>query len=341
MCDKEYSNWLQSYVTPSVVTNYISRCQRVENNLHIDLDDEFVKDFGKSLLEKLTYSIDDQIHNRPLRCNIFFNSNSDLKAGMRSLKTAVNNYFEFCRKRGISGIEKKTKMEEASKTICATILDKDSYQKFFNDFKINEERFLEWGISTTIFPSTDKVASEWDNLKKRIFTNQTVYIRKYGRNDHATQIYKGFYATLLNNTSVEQDPNNNTAPQKLIERMTGYKRNSDIYHYQVSHIWGCTKNIFMFEAPWNICYVPKIMDPFTGHEAKGILSVEYQRIFRAKAYELYRSFIEDYNQIIKKLDIENKLKLYISSLEEKKITEKEVVQFQKDASKELLPIVLS
>ena len=54
MRDKEYSKYLQFYVTNAVIGNYIKRCQRVENNLHIDLDDEFNKDNGKSLLTKLT-----------------------------------------------------------------------------------------------------------------------------------------------------------------------------------------------------------------------------------------------------------------------------------------------
>ena len=56
MRDKEYSKYLQFYVTNAVIGNYIKRCQRVENNLHIDLDDEFNKDNGKSLLTKLTYT---------------------------------------------------------------------------------------------------------------------------------------------------------------------------------------------------------------------------------------------------------------------------------------------
>ena len=81
-------------------------------------------------------------------------------------------------------------------------------------------------------------------------------------------MYKDFYANLLGNTHVEKDPTNNAVPHKLIQRTTELKRNSDIFNYQVSHIWGHTKNIFMFEAPWNICYTPKIMDPFTGHETQ-------------------------------------------------------------------------
>ncbi len=180
---------------------------------------------------------------------------------------------------------------------------KDSYQEFLSYFKIDKESFFEWGISSTIFPSVDKVKVEWELLKERIFNNKAVYIRGYGKNAHATQLYQNLYANILNNTNVKKDPTNNAVPHKLIERVTGLKRNKNIYNYQVSHIGGRTKNIFLFEAPWNICYMPKLMDPFTGHGTKGVWPVEYQKMFFRKARELYKPFIDDYNQLLVTLEI--------------------------------------
>lgn len=171
----------------------------------------------------------------------------------------------------------------------------DSYQEFLTHFRIDRTSFFEWGISSTIFPPIDKVALKWESLKKRIFNNQKVYIRGYGRDAHGTQLYKDLYAKLLNNSHVEKDHTNNTVPHKLIQQITELKRNKDICNYQVSHIWGHTKNVFMFEAPWNICYTPKIMDPFTGHETKGTWPDEYQKLFISKASELYKPFINEYN----------------------------------------------
>lgn len=338
MRDEEYSNWLQSYVTNAVIANYIQRCQRVEDNLHTDLDDEFVKDKGKSLLAKLTYTTDDQAHNHPLKCDIYFNAGSNLRAGMGSLKTAVSKYFKFCQEESTHAVIKNYEAEAVKQdiTILSTIID--SYQEFLNHFKIDRASFFEWGISATIFPPIDKVALEWEKLKKRIFNNQTVYIRGYGRDAHGTQLYKDLYAKLLGNTHIEKDPTNNAVPHKLIQRTTGLKRNSDIYNYQVSHIWGHTKNVFMFEAPWNICYTPKIMDPFTGHETQGIWPVEYQNLFIAKANELYRPFVDEYNRILKSLDVENQLQKYII-LMDNLISEKELAQFTKDAAIELSPIM--
>lgn len=340
MRDKEYSKYLQFYVTNAVIGNYIKRCQRVENNLHIDLDDEFNKDNGKSLLTKLTYTTDDQAHNRPLKCNIYFNDGSDLRAGMGSLKTAVSKYFEFCQERVAPATVKSftTRTVKEEFTTTSTIID--SYQEFLIHFQIDRESFFEWGISATIFPPIDRVSLEWEDLKRRIFNNQTVYTRGYGRDAHGTQMYKDFYANLLGNTHVEKDPTNNAVPHKLIQRTTELKRNSDIFNYQVSHIWGHTKNIFMFEAPWNICYTPKIMDPFTGHETQGIWPTEYQKLFLAKANELYSPFVDEYNQILKSLDVNKKLQEYISSLDSRSHA-KELAQFSKDAASELSPIMLN
>ena len=126
---------------------------------------------------------------------------------------------------------------------------------------------------------------------------------------------------------------NNAVPQKCIVRSTGLKRNTDIFNYQVSHIWGHTKNVFLFESPWNICYAPKIMDPFTGHETKGTWPQEYQQLFLSKALDLYRPFIDDYNNLIMNLDVAAKIGRYV---QEKRgiIPDKDLLQFEKDAINE-------
>ena len=84
---------------------------------------------------------------------------------------------------------------------ASTIMD--SYQEFLTHFGIDRTSFFEWGISSTIFPPLDKAALAWESLKKRIFHDQTVYIRGYGRNAHGTQLYRDLYAKLLNNFHVK------------------------------------------------------------------------------------------------------------------------------------------
>ena len=209
----------------------------------------------------------------------------------------------------------------------------DSYIKFFQNFGIDVNNAFSWGIENTIFPSMDIVEKAWRDLLAKITNNQPVYIRGYGRDAHATYLYFEFYKFLLNNDCVKKDPTNNSIPQKNIEKLTGLKRNRDIFNYQVSHIFGRTKNIFLFEAPWNISYVPKIMDPFTGHEAKGELPEKYQSIFLHSAFKRYEKYITEYNEIIQKLDVQNKITEY-AYIQRNTTDNKVLEQFVVDCSKE-------
>ena len=216
---------------------------------------------------------------------------------------------------------------------------KDSYQVFLDDFNIKKDDFYRWGISSTIFPNIDKVEEVWLALKKRIFSNQVVYIRGYGRDANGTQLYKDLYKAILGNDNVIKDPTNNAIPHKHIQQLTGLKRNKDIYNYQVSHIWGRTKNLFLFEAPWNICFTPKMIDPFTGHETMGAWPKEYQELFLKCAYDKYKPFINDYNQILIDNDICSKIDLFLESIK-LSIPHKEFEQFKRDVYSEFSPIIL-
>ena len=211
---------------------------------------------------------------------------------------------------------------------------RDSYYDFMNHFNIKPKELFNWGIKSIIFPELTAVEIEWEDLKKRIFNNEEVIIRGYGRDAHGTQLYINFYKYWLNNSHVKKDSTNNNKPQTNIKKMTGLIRNKDIYNYQVSHIWGHTKNIFLFEAPWNICYTPKIIDPFTGHETKGDLPSEFQNYFIKHAQKKYRQFIDDYNNIISTYSIATILKKYCN---EKAITDE---RFLDDAISELSTITI-
>ena len=69
----------------------------------------------------------------------------------------------------------------------------DSYIKFFQNFGIDINSAFSWGIENTIFPSMDIVEKAWRELLAKITNNQTVYIRGYGRDAHATHLYFDFY----------------------------------------------------------------------------------------------------------------------------------------------------
>lgn len=209
---------------------------------------------------------------------------------------------------------------------------RDSYYDFMSHFNIKPKELFEWGMKAIIFPSDKMVESEWANLKYRIFNDKEVFIRGYGRDAHGTKSYIDFYEYLIKNSHVKKDPTNNNKPQANIRKMTGLTRNKDIYNYQVSHIWGRTKNIFLFEAPWNICYIPKIIDPFTGHETKGDLPVEFQDYLISFSQKKYKKYIDDYNSIILEYDIKSALSDFC------KRNEIDDERFISDCLEELSPI---
>jgi hypothetical protein len=203
----------------------------------------------------------------------------------------------------------------------------DSYEKFFSRFAIEDEDFYNFGLEETIFPDIEQVRKYWEDLKRRLSDNERVYIRGAGRDARGTQIYLDFYSVLFRNNNIKKDPNNNTAPKKIIQELTGYNSKT-LLNYQISHIFAKTKNPLLFESPWNIVYVPKIIDPFTGHEASGKRVVEYQRLFLEKVKTLYKEFIEDYNNIVKDLDVIGELDRFLKHRENKD-TDKDIVKFKK------------
>lgn len=215
----------------------------------------------------------------------------------------------------------------------------DSYDLFIKEFKLTKENLFEFGIKYTIFPQLEKVEEQWKNLKHRIYNNGVVSIRRYGRSSN-NQMFIDLYKYLFNNRNVRIDPTNNLKPQKVLSELTGHKRNVDLFNYQVSHTFSRTKNIFLFEAGWNLTFTPKIVDPLTGHEAKGRWPEEYQGLFLLHVMEKYQSFIDNYNQIVTDTDFLNQIDTYLCILKKSSGTTSQVIQFEKDLEREFAPILI-
>ena len=180
---------------------------------------------------------------------------------------------------------------------------RDSYIRFFSEGYISKEDFFDFGLKETIYAPYEKAELEWTLLKSRIHNNKQVFIRGFGRDANGTHLFQELYARLLGNNNVIKDPTNNAEPTKLIRDLTGYSKTKNskyelIRNYQISHIFGRTKNVYAFTAPWNIVYMPKMLDPFTGHEAKGEMIDEYTLLFQKQGYKQFAGLIEDFNEII-------------------------------------------
>lgn len=88
--------WLTGKIEKRPIGDCISRCKRIENGLRINLDDEWKKDNGASVVDLLTYSRDDQNRGAPPPHGIIFQRGADIYNGMASLRSAAVRYFDFC-----------------------------------------------------------------------------------------------------------------------------------------------------------------------------------------------------------------------------------------------------
>ena len=173
----------------------------------------------------------------------------------------------------------------------------DSYKQFFTF--CSKENLFNFGLNNTIAIDKHMAAIEWEKLKKNIENKSSnLYVRSSGRNASGNSILKQLYKDVFD-ISICFDPTNNAKPTKFLEDNTGYKKNHTIFNYQVAHVFGQTKNVYCFTAPWNIVFIPKIIDPFTGHEAKGEYVDEFKTLFQNHIYNLYKELIDDYNEITK------------------------------------------
>ncbi|WP_442601825.1 hypothetical protein [Paenibacillus sp. KN14-4R] len=225
---------------------------------------------------------------------------------------------------------------------------KDSYQAFFSKGYISKEQFYQFGLEESIYIDHCQARFAWDRLKNDVLSNKQVYIRGYGRNGSGTDLFKALYQFILGNQYIKEDPTNNAIPERVLNENTKFRKNigrdtstfEKIQNYQISHIFGKTKNPFLFAAPWNIAYIPKIIDPFTGHEARGDMPAEYSKLFRMKAFELFGDMIDDYNNLISKIDLRERANMYINNLEEEKtLDQTRICKFKEDVNNELTQII--
>jgi hypothetical protein len=223
----------------------------------------------------------------------------------------------------------------------------DSYARFFKYSKISKEDFFEFGLSETIYAPYEKAEAEWKKLKQKIENNEKTYIRGFGRDAKGTHLFQELYKHLVGNYKVTKDPTNNAEPSKIIRELTGYSKTKNNKHkqisnYQISHIFGRTKNVYAFAAPWNIVYIPKILDPFTGHEAKGEMVDEFTNKFQKQGYNKFCKLIEDFNEIMSKNSFKEKMEEGIGNIEKSgKFEEKIIAKLRESVLSEFSPITVN
>ena len=95
----KFKTWLEDKeYTPGTIQNRISNCRNVEN-YEGDLDEHFIKDYGTSLIERLSYSTADERDNLPPNHKVPINGN--IRNGSATLKQAVKLYMDFMKEKKV------------------------------------------------------------------------------------------------------------------------------------------------------------------------------------------------------------------------------------------------
>lgn len=214
----------------------------------------------------------------------------------------------------------------------------DSYQLLFDNL-VSKDELFEFGLKHSIFIDKDTAHQEWERLKKSITDNQEVHIRGYGRNGHGTSLFLGLYRDVFGNHQVKQDATNNASPKRMLQNLSGYRVNQNLFNFQIAHIFGRTKNPYSFTTPWNLAFIPKIIDPFTGHEARGDYVQEYQKLFTDRAFDLFEDFIGEFNEIVTSDQLQEKFHVYFKHLDSySEIEPEKLNRFKTDVYREFEPI---
>jgi hypothetical protein len=216
----------------------------------------------------------------------------------------------------------------------------DSFNELIPEY-ISKEEFFRYGCEKTIYISDEKVKSEWKALKDKINGNKAVFMRSAGKSMSDNHLYFNFYKKLFNNENIKKDPSNTQNPSKIIEDLTGLKKSKDLKNYQVASIFGRSKNIFAFTAPWNIVYMPKILDALVANDSQDPLAIEYRAAFESYAYNKFKPYIEEFNDIVTNIHFTRGRDSYLTLLYDDKIHDREaLVKFEDALHEEFAPITL-
>jgi len=213
----------------------------------------------------------------------------------------------------------------------------DSYELLLSQY-ISKEDFFKFGLEKTIYIPDNKAKEEWQGLKKNIANNKTVFIRGF-KSSVGMHMAADFYTKVFDNKQIKKDPSNTQNPAKIIEKLTGYKKSKDLKNYQLASVFGRSRNILAFCAPWNIVYIPSILEPLLSVEANTPLAVEFKKRFAQHAYEKFKPYIDEFNETVSNYQFQKSMDEYFQKLfDDGHFDKKEMTIFENTIREDFAPI---
>lgn len=176
MKEKEFYAWLiKTGYEHGTANSRTSNCLTV-CTYEGDLNKYFAKDKCKELLERLSYSTDDERHNRPPKHNIPINGN--IRTGSATLKQAVTLYVKFLNGETLSPKKEKhtnTHLPKGKNKRDWPVWEQPTDEESFEMAKVitNYVRFLSPDIIKAIVVDNEKIRHSISNIlaKKEIDCN--------------------------------------------------------------------------------------------------------------------------------------------------------------------------
>lgn len=190
----------------------------------------------------------------------------------------------------------------AKKKIVKKVVN--SYEEVLTDLNISPESLFDAGLTYIKRIDETIIEREWEKLVKKVTTSTStddIFVRSHGRNGSGSEQLMVLLTEVFGR-SFSIDKSNNAAPKRLLENALAEEYQDYVVEYQdyqISHLFEeRTNNPLLFSAPWMICYTPKIIDPFTGHETKGF--PQFQAKFVDWAFANNEKYINEYNELVSK-----------------------------------------
>ena len=180
---------------------------------------------------------------------------------------------------------------------------KNSYEEVIRAYGITVERFYEVGIEMCLFADREEAMKDWRELKARFLRENKVglTLRMVVHEAALREFYRKLFRLEL-----VKDPDGNKAPNIALCKLLGINKPAN---YTCVHIFGGTNNPLLFNALFNVCYIPNIYAPLTTDNRHKMTPLHrgFRERFMASVYELYGDIIAEYNAFIREQRVMEKI----------------------------------
>ena len=170
----------------------------------------------------------------------------------------------------------------------------NAYEEVIREYGITEEKFYEVGIKMCLFAPREEALRDWLELKERFLSRRKpgmkmrMVVHEYW--------LRRFYYDLFR-LELAKDRDGNLTPNETLCELLGIRKPAN---YVCAHIFGGTNNPILFNALFNVCYIPAIYAPLTVDNKHKMTPIHegFRRRFMARVQELYGDIIEEYNAFL-------------------------------------------